>query len=199
MPCLSSAGQAQRVSVGGTSALPLMLYAGPQAFAGRVPPMTRGWRAVRSVIAIATLFSLVSCHRARRYESVCQIVHKEVLEKDANGTPVLVDLELEWDPCPGEQYQMIRGGADFAKCTENMAQGDYVPVLVLHSWNELGYYTWDIEKVGPCSRPIIYPQGSYEKSQECADVLNQGFKVGFTCSRKPKHDLIRRCPWMERD
>lgn len=60
-----------------------------------------------------TLFSLVaatalvaSCTpKEERFESVCQIVHRETVEVDDKGEPKVVDYELEWDPCPGDQFR----------------------------------------------------------------------------------------------
>jgi hypothetical protein len=136
-----------------------------------------------------------------RYESVVQIVNRTIVEVDRKTkTPTQVDVELEWDPCPGQQYQMVRGGAEFAKCTEKFKPGDYVGVIALHFWDPRGYYRYDVEKLGDCKRPVEdRTPGSYEKGQECHDIHHYGRKAGFSCSRLPKRQLIARCPWMKRD
>src|SRR4029079_16588832 len=104
--------------------------------------------------------------REAQYESVTQIVHRDVVEADDKGIPLLVDLELEWDPCPGDQFQVVRGGKDFATCMTKYEVGDFVPVRVLHHWDTRGYYTWDLFQVGDCGRAIEEDsEGSYEKSQ----------------------------------
>jgi hypothetical protein len=135
-----------------------------------------------------------------RYESVVQILHRDVVEQDKEGKITQVDIEVEWDPCPGEQFQMIRGGPEFAACTEKMKVQDYVPVVVLHWWDARGYYRWDIEKLGDCAHRIEdRTPGSYERGQECRDVTHYTRKAGFICSRKPKAALVEKCPWMKRE
>ena len=157
----------------------------------------------RVAIALALGFAALAtsaCSRTRRYESAVQIVSKESVEKAADGTTTQVDFELEWDACPGDQFQVVRGGRAFAACTAKYDVGDTVPVYVRHYWDERGFYRWDVERLGDCWRPVEPDSpGSFEKGQECQDVLNNGAKSGFTCSRKPFRALVRRCPWMARE
>lgn len=135
-----------------------------------------------------------------QFESVCQIVHRDVVEVDGSGKPALVDYELEWDPCPGDQFQVVRGSKDFAACMNKYDIGDYVPVRVVHHWDSRGYFTWDLFQVGDCHRPIEADnEGSYEKSQECHDQMAYGQKSGFVCSRRPFAGLVKVCPWMARN
>lgn len=151
-------------------------------------------------IAIALSLGATACSRTRRYESAVQVVRKEVVEKAPDGAALQVDYEVEWDACPGDQFQVIRGGRAFAECTAKYDVGDTVPVYVRHWWDERGYYRWDIERMGDCWRTIEPDSaGSYEKGQECKVVENYGHTSGFTCSRKPFRQLVKRCPWMARD
>ena len=145
------------------------------------------------------LFLLSCAPKEERYESVVQVVSRTVVEVE-DGKPSQVDFELEWDPCPGDQFQVIRGNKEFAECTTKYKSGTYVPVIVKHFWDPRGYYRWDIEKMGECDRPIE-PQspGSYEKGQACTEVTQFGHKSGFSCSRKPFKALVSRCPWMARE
>jgi hypothetical protein len=156
----------------------------------------------RAILALVLGTALLSsaCRRGDRYESAVQIVRKENVELEGESTVTQVDIELEWDACPGDQFQVIRGGKEFASCAAKYEVGDYVPVVVRHWWDDRGYFTWDIEQVGDCPR-TIEPEsvGSYEKGQECHDVANQGHKMGFSCSRKPFRELVKRCPWMARE
>lgn len=134
-----------------------------------------------------------------RFESVCQVVRKDVVETTESGEPEIVDVELEWDPCPGDQYQVVRGGKEFASCVQKLAVGSMVPVQVKHWWDERGYYTWDVYDVGGCKRDIEpESEGSYEKSQECSDDTMFGRTAGFSCSRRPFKQLVSVCPWMAR-
>lgn len=154
----------------------------------------------RAVLLAITALTIAGCSRNRRYESAVQIIRKEVVEKSADGAVDQVDFELEWDACPGDQFQVIRGGRAFAECTAKYNTGDEVPVYVRHWWDNRGYYRWDIERLGDCWRAIEpESEGSYEKGQECRDVENFGYKAGFSCSRKPFRQLVKRCPWMARE
>lgn len=151
-----------------------------------------------SLLALAAVIT-AGCHPTERFESVCQIVHSEVIEVDDKGKALIHEVELEWDPCPGEQYQVVRGGPEFAQCIKEHAVGTLVPVEVEHFWDARGYYRWEVTKVAGCDRPPqLDAEGSYEKSQECHDVIHHGQKVGFLCNRKPVARLVDVCPWMAR-
>ncbi len=166
----------------------------------RVVSQTRTTRRGLVLALVVCAVATSACSKTHRYESAVQIVRKDIVEKDDNGAPLQVDYEVEWDACPGDQFQVIRGGKAFAECTAKLAVGDMVPVYVTHFWDERGFYRWDIERMGDCWRPIEPDSpGSYEKGQECRDVKNQGFTTGFTCSRKPFRQLVTRCPWMARE
>jgi len=143
---------------------------------------------------------LIGCGRKeRRFESVCQIVRRQVVETDEHGVATQIDLELEWDPCPEDQYQMVRGGAEFARCIARYHDGDAVPVRVSHWWDERGYFTWDVYQVGDCRRPIeVNSEGSFERSQECQDTASYGLGNGYVCNRRPFRRLVNVCPWMAR-
>lgn len=153
-------------------------------------------RAVAVMVGVVVL----GCSTTTRYESVCQLIERDVVERDADGNATLVDLELEWDPCPGDQFQAVRGGAEFARCMERYEVGDAVPVTIRHWWDTRGYYRWDLESVGDCAHEIEPDaSGSFEKSQECHDVVQHGAVVGFECNRQPFEELVSVCPWMARE
>ncbi|HEU4533172.1 MAG TPA: hypothetical protein VFS00_03605, partial [Polyangiaceae bacterium] len=76
--------------------------------------------------------------KERIYESVVQLARYEVAERDEKGTPLLVDAELEWDPCPGDQFETVRGGPEFAACMTKYKVGDMLPVVVRHAWSTRG-------------------------------------------------------------
>lgn len=142
---------------------------------------------------------LAGCHRDEHFESVAAITAQTVVERDESGQPELVDLQIEWDPCPGDQVEMIRGGREFARCVAGLERGQFVPVKVLHQWDTRGYWTWAIESVNGCPRPVEKNSpGSYERSQECRTLRSHGFPYGFKCDRQPKKDLVDVCPWTRR-
>ncbi|WP_394822760.1 hypothetical protein [Pendulispora albinea] len=163
--------------------------------------MTMLRKAMGAALMALAVFPVVACSpKEERYESVCQLIRRSIVETDSKGKPELIDLELEWDPCPGDQFQVVRGGREFAECMAKYEIGDYLPVHVLHQWDTRGYYKWDLYRVGDCERPIERgAEGSYEKSQECTDRKSFGRTTGFTCSRKPFRELVKVCPWMSRE
>ena len=152
------------------------------------------------VASLAFALVLTACGKhEQRFESTCQIVRRDVVEKDSQGAPEILDVELEWDPCPGDQFQVVRGGKAFAACMQRYEVGQLVPVLVKHWWDDRGYYVWDVYKIGDCARAIEPGvEGSYEKSQECSDVAAHGRAIGFACDRRPFKGLVSTCPWMAR-
>src|SRR4051812_6265816 len=122
----------------------------------------------RSPCAALLFLFVLGCKLEGRYESVCQLIRREVIEVDGLGAPQQVDIELEWDPCPGDQFQVVRGGAAFARCLARYEVGDMLPVRVRHYWDTRGFYKWDVYQVGDCPREIEpSSEGSFEKSQEC--------------------------------
>lgn len=153
------------------------------------------------IVALTGLSGLLAgCSKAaQRFESTCQLVRREVVETNPQGEPEIMDVELEWDPCPGDQFQVVRGGKEFAACMQRYEVGKLLPVLVKHWWDDRGYYVWDVYKVGDCARDIEEgADGSYEKSQECSDQTTYGRVDGFSCNRRPFKGLVSTCPWMAR-
>jgi hypothetical protein len=149
--------------------------------------------------ALLALLSAGCSHQEHRYESVLQLVSRSDVQKDDKGEVDQVDFLFEWDPCPGDQFQVVRGGKDFAKCMEKYDKGDYVSVKVKHFWDGRGFYRWDVEEIGGCARPIEDgTEGSYERSQECQSITHFGRESGFDCSRRPFKKLVAICPWMAR-
>ena len=138
--------------------------------------------------------------KTRRYESAVQMVRKDIVEKDANGATLQVDYEVEWDACPGDQFQVIRGSKAFAECTDKYGVGDTVPVYVTHFWDERGFYRWDIERMGDCWRAIEPDSpGSYEKGQECKRRAEPRLQDRVHVQPEAVPPLVKRCPWMARD
>ncbi len=154
------------------------------------------------LLLVTAAFALLTsaCSKPEhRFESTCQLVRRDVVEEDDKGVAQVVDVELEWDPCPGDQFQVVRGGKDFAACMQQYEVGKLLPVLVKHWWDNRGYYVWDVYQVGQCKREIEpKSEGSYEKSQECSEVEMYGHDSGFSCSRRPFKGLVSTCPWMAR-
>src|SRR6267142_3922303 len=101
------------------------------------------------------LLPLSACgERLERFESVCQIVRRDEVEVDDKGETESVDIEFEWDPCAGDQFQVVRGGKEFAACMKKFDVGKRAPVFVKHWWDERGYFAWDVYMIGDCVRYI---------------------------------------------
>ncbi len=154
---------------------------------------------LRVLLAALVLGGAGCTHPDERFESVLQLVSRVDVETDAKGEVEQADFELEWDPCPGDQFQVVRGGREFARCMQRYEKGDYVSVHVKHYWDPHGFWRWDVEKVGECTRTIEEAtEGSFEKSQECSEHQMHGRTAGFDCSRRPFKKLVAVCPWMAR-
>ncbi len=156
--------------------------------------------ATLGIAVLASVALVAGCRAERRYESVCQITAITPVELDAAGETSLVDVQIEWDPCPGDQVQVIRGGADFAKCMARWSSGDLVPAKVLHFWDTRGYWTSEVYELAGCARPFqVDGVGDYTKSRECRDKASHGRADGFDCSLLPEARLAALCPWMKRE
>lgn len=123
---------------------------------------------------------------------MCQLISSNVVEVNEQGEPLILDIELEWDPCPGDQYQAVRGGAQFAACMSNYHVGQLLPVLVEHWWDSRGYYRWDVYKVGACERTVEPDsEGSYEKSQDFETRSPTGGRRAFCATEGAHRDSPR--------
>lgn len=146
------------------------------------------------------LFPLVGCgERLERFESVAQIVRRDEVEVNDKGQTESVDIEFEWDACPGDQFQVVRGGQEFAECMKKFDVGKRAPVFVKHWWDDRGYFDWDVYMIGDCIRYIEESsEGSYEKAQECSDEDMYGKVTGFSCRRRSFEKMAATCPWLAR-
>ena len=150
---------------------------------------------------VLVLTATLGCnpHEETRFESNVQLVSRRDVTLDAKGV-VTADFELEWDPCPGDQYQYVRGSREFSACMSKYDKGDYLAVKVRHYWDTRGFYRWDVFQVGDCPRdadPDV--EGSYERSQECSDHKAYGESGGFDCNRRTPKRLAKVCPWLSRN
>lgn len=152
-----------------------------------------------AAVAALTLPITACGERLERFESVCQLVRRDEVEVNDKGETESVDLEFEWDACPGDQFQVVRGGKEFAACTKQYEVGKRAPVFVKHWWDERGYFAWDVYRVGDCLRYIEESSaGSYEKVQECSDDEMYGKVTGFSCQRRSFENMASICPWLAR-
>jgi hypothetical protein len=150
-------------------------------------------------VAFASL-AATACHRPEHFESVGQLTRTSVVDVDEHGEPATLDVAFEWDPCPGDQFQTVRGGAEFARCMAKYRVGDYVAVGVQRTWDTHGYYVWDVDRMGDCVRPSEgrHTPGSFAKTQECHPLISHGREYGFRCELEPWQALVEICPWMRK-
>jgi hypothetical protein len=123
-----------------------------------------------------------------------QIVHTA-----QNGTPLAVDVELEYPDCPGDQQEIFQGDSAFAQCMVRYKPGEKLPATI--HWESVGngHFDSEVVRVGECERKRDgADERSYEVLQVCTDLVVNGVKVGFRCDRKPSADLLQKCPWFRR-
>ncbi len=158
-------------------------------------------RRIASLTCVAIAGALVAActHPETHYESTVLMVSRHDVQKDSKGEVTIADFELEWDPCPGDQFEFVRGGREFSACMKKYSQGDYLPVNVVHYWDSHGFYRWDVYRVGDCTR-IIEPdsEGTYDRSQRCTNHDMHGEASGFDCDRHAPQRLLLVCPWLAR-
>lgn len=156
----------------------------------------------KSITILIFLFFLITCKKQEKvFEANLGLNLIKVIKKDAEKKPLVLDVEVTYPDCPGHQIEILRGNRDFANCIlENYKVGDTVTGSIRWKWDTLGFYRWQIERIGKCER-WVDPQDefSYEMVEECEDYIVYGSKVGFVCKRIPTANLIAKCPWFRRE
>jgi len=151
---------------------------------------------------IIFFFIILNCKESEKiYETNLELKILKVIKKDSENKPLVIDVEVTYPDCPGTQVEIIRGDKNLANCVlKNYKVGDVVKGEIRWKWDSLGFYKWQIEKIGECER-FIDPQDefSYEMVEECEDYIVYGTKVGFLCKRVPTSNLIQKCPWFRRE
>ncbi len=143
--------------------------------------------------------ALVSCGKAHDYDTKVTLKTIEVVARDAKNEPLIIEVNVEYPECPGEQLETLQGNAEFSKCVLKYKMGETVPAVVEYSAMDFGHYDSEITKLGDCTRKRDPRDArSYEVIQECADVNVNGAKAGFHCGRKPDKELLAKCPWFAR-
>ncbi|HEY8078779.1 MAG TPA: hypothetical protein VIF62_31825 [Labilithrix sp.] len=149
------------------------------------------------VIALAVV-ALVGCsEKPQTFETNVQIARTQVVTQ--HGTKI-IDVELEYVDCPGEQQEIFQGDAPFANCIAKYKIGEKVPASVV--WSKLpdGHYDSEVDRIGDCTnKRDENDDRSYEVVHECHDVVVNGSTVGFHCDRKPNAELLAKCPWFRRN
>ncbi len=145
------------------------------------------------------LLALGACEKApRNYETKVTLKSVEVVARDTAG-PVLIEVQVEYPDCPGEQLETLQGNAEFTKCALKYKVNEVLPATIEWAATDYGHYDSEIIKLGECTRKRDPRDArSYEVVQECVDVNVNGVKAGFHCDRKPNKELLDKCPWFAR-
>lgn len=138
----------------------------------------------------------------KQYNTEVEITRMDFVNVNEKNEPVTIDIEISYNQCPGNQYEVIRGDAEFASCILKTGKkvGEKFLVEIVWKWNPLGYYKWFVVKLDSCERKVDpLDEVSYDLVEECEDYKVYGNVVGFTCRRIPSGNLIQSCPWFRRN
>jgi hypothetical protein len=155
---------------------------------------------MRRVILILCL-CLVSCAaKPKFYETKVTLKSIEVVSRDTKtNAPQLIEVQVEYPSCPGDQLETLQGNVEFTQCAQKFKVGDTLPASVEWGPTDYGHYDSEIIKLGDCVRKRdLRDARSYEVVQSCVDVNVNGVKAGFHCDRKPTAELLTACPWFAR-
>ncbi len=156
---------------------------------------------MRHLIPVAALALLaLSCEAKPKYfDTKVTLKSVEVVARDAKNEPQIIEVQVEYPDCPGEQLETLQGNVDFTRCALKYKIGEEVAAQIEWGPTDYGHYDSEIIKLGDCARKRDPRDArSYEVVQSCADVNVNGVKAGFHCDRKPTKELLGKCPWFAR-
>lgn len=156
---------------------------------------------MKVLILVLVPFLLSFCKEEKIYTTTVEINRIEVVRFDEQKNPQVIDVEISYPNCPGNQIEIFRSNQEFANCVlSNYKKKDRVNAEIHWYWNTLGHYQWDVTKLGDCIRwKDPADEFSYEMVEECEDFIVYGAKVGFVCRRIPTKELLKVCPWFKRE
>jgi hypothetical protein len=146
--------------------------------------------------ALLSIFCAACGQKTEHYSTTLEIARTQTIQ---SGGGKVIDVELEYSDCPGEQRDVFQEDAQFAECLGKYKLGEKVPAEL--TWQQLpdGHYDSEVDKVGDCVRHRdAADERSYEVVRECKDIVVNGVVVGFQCVRKPTPELLAKCPWFRR-
>lgn len=155
---------------------------------------------MRRVILLLAL-ALVSCEgKPKFFDTKVTLKSVEIVARDGKtNEPQIIEINVEYPDCPGEQLETLQGNALFTKCALQYKVGETLSANIEWGPTDYGHYDSEIVKLGDCARQRDPRDArSYEVVQTCADVVVNGNKAGFHCDRKPTKDLLQKCPWFAR-
>jgi hypothetical protein len=141
---------------------------------------------------------LAACHaKPVWYEAEVQLPRLDIPRRDGvDGPPLALDAEFSYHTCPGSQIEVVRGGAEFARCLLSHKVGEKVKARLLWHPDGQGGFTWDVHELAGCKRPPDpEDEASFRSVRDCRDLTVNGVKVGFHYETTAGDGLIKACPW----
>lgn len=156
---------------------------------------------MRRLTGVLLALALAACaKKPRTFQTHVTLKGLEVVSREDDGTPRILEVTVEYPDCPGEQLETLQGNAAFTHCALKYKVGDVLPATVEWGPTDYGHYDSEISSLGGCARTRDPRDArSYEVVQVCSDVMINGVKAGFHCDRKPTAELITKCPWFLRE
>jgi hypothetical protein len=142
---------------------------------------------------------LAGCHPTNHFEAEVQIERVSPVQRDETGRVLTTDVEVIYVSCPGDQREILRGGAEFSECVASLAAPQRLKAKIEHRWTAEENYDSVITQLGTCKRPPDpLDEASYKLVRDCSDWRVNGARVGFQCNYSDKKQLIKSCPWFKR-
>ena len=149
-----------------------------------------------SLVASTSLSSLSCGGKEQAFESKVKIIRTYVNRRDASGTPIVSDVEVQYTACPGDVRKVLRGGGSFAKCISEKKPGEEVSINMKRALKRNGRYSARVVNIGGCERtPDPTDSRSYDSFRDCKEVKADGILVGFHCDVGTTDELAKACPW----
>ncbi len=146
-------------------------------------------------------FLLFGCQqKTKRFTTNVEIVQIQAFGADPKVAPSMMDFELKFSECPGDQRKIIRGDRAFSQCGHKFKKGDKATVEVVATYQaERGTYRSDITRIGDCAVKLdTSDAANYESIQTCTELKASGAVVGVHCDRTRNKELVAKCPWFGR-
>ncbi len=154
---------------------------------------------IGALIGLAAVLTLSCETKPKYFDTKVTLKSVEVVARDAKNEPQIIEVQVEYPDCPGEQLETLQGNVEFTRCALKYKVGDEIGAQIEWGPTDYGHYDSEIVKLGDCPRKRDPRDArSYEVVQTCADVMVNGVKAGFHCDRKPTEELLGKCPWFAR-
>jgi hypothetical protein len=154
--------------------------------------------------ALALAFSLPvalsACSKPKTYTTQVVVEQVQTFGSASGGMPSLMDLDIKFVDCPGNQHRIMRGDKAFSACGGKIKKGDKLTAEILFTYAaERDQYRSEVVKLGDCPVKLDpKDEANYEMVQTCTDLTASGATVGVHCDRTRNKALVEKCPWYKR-